>query len=79
MNVSNKSYPFQVHRFLVLLQQKSEIELKSTFSVQELKMICEASGVRKEKFFNMLNSLNIQGFLLKKPGDNYQLVSSDLS
>lgn len=60
-----------------VLQQRSERETKSIFSLQEIKQLAEQAGVVKEKIYNVIDSLNLEGFLLKKGGNKYQLVTAN--
>lgn len=61
-----------------MLQRKSDVETKTLFSTKEIRDLSEQAGIMKEKFYNILQSLNIQGFLLNKGNNNYQLVSADI-
>ncbi|KAF7273665.1 hypothetical protein GWI33_013612 [Rhynchophorus ferrugineus] len=72
------SYKNQVMRLVEVLQRKSEIESKSLFTLQEIKEASESAGILKTKFTNALQSLNIQGFLLNKGMNMYQLNSAYL-
>lgn len=61
-----------------MLQRKCDVEAKTLLSTKEIREVSEQVGIVKEKFYNILQSLNIQGFLLNKGNNNYQLVSADV-
>ncbi|XP_050296724.1 DNA helicase MCM8-like isoform X2 [Anthonomus grandis grandis] len=73
--MSNKD---KIIKMLEILQRRSEIESKSLFSLQDIKEAGDSVGLAKNKFNNALQSLNIQGFLLSKGRNNYQLNSAYL-
>ncbi|XP_066143842.1 DNA helicase MCM8-like [Euwallacea fornicatus] len=75
---SGMSYKNQVGKLLDVLQRRSEVEVKSVFTLQEIRQAAETIGILKSKFNNALQSLNIQGFLLSKGGNTYQLNSAYL-
>lgn len=60
------------------LQRLSEVESKSLFSIKEIKQASEAVGIPKNKFGSTLQSLNLQGFLLNRGREMYQLNSAYL-
>ncbi|XP_060515902.1 DNA helicase MCM8-like isoform X2 [Cylas formicarius] len=72
------SHKNKVIKLLNVLQKKSEVESKSIFTLTEIREAGDAAGIPKEKFSNMLETLNIQGFLLNKGGNKYQLNSAYL-
>lgn len=61
-----------------MMQKKSEVETKSVFTTAEIRKMSECVGITKAKFFTVLQSLNIQGFILNKGSNRYQLVTADL-
>lgn len=65
----------QVKQFLNILQKRAEVETKSVFTKSELKSLADQAGI--SNFYNILDSLNIQGYLLKKGNNAYQLQSVD--
>ncbi|XP_049817342.1 DNA helicase MCM8-like isoform X2 [Aethina tumida] len=77
-NGTGMSKKNQVSKLLRQLQRKSEVEKKSIFSKKEIQTISEQVGLAKENFYKVLQSLNIQGYLLNKGHNNYQLVSADI-
>ncbi|XP_030745099.1 DNA helicase MCM8-like isoform X2 [Sitophilus oryzae] len=72
------SFKNQVLKLVEMLQRKSEIESKSLFTLQEIKNASESVGILQSKFTNTLQSLNIQGYLLSKGRNTYQLNSAYL-
>lgn len=68
----------QVVKLLTLLQQRSASEAKSLFTVAEIRDMSAEAGIATAKFYNVLQTLNIQGFLLNKGANRYQLVCADL-
>ncbi|XP_018328891.1 DNA helicase MCM8 [Agrilus planipennis] len=64
-------------RLLSLLQYQADCQCKGTFTIEEIKRLAEDNGINKSKFFDVLSSLNIQGFLIKKSPNSYQLTSAD--
>ncbi|XP_066254993.1 DNA helicase MCM8-like [Euwallacea similis] len=75
---SGMSYKNQVAKLLEVLQKRSEVEVKGLFTLQEIRQAAETVGILKGKFNNALQSLNIQGFLLSKGSNTYQLNSAYL-
>ncbi|KAJ3649280.1 hypothetical protein Zmor_021032 [Zophobas morio] len=68
----------QVIKLLKLMQAASESETKSLFTTNEIRELSEAAGIAQSKFYTVLQSLNIQGFILNKGANTYQLVTADL-
>ncbi|KAJ8934470.1 hypothetical protein NQ314_013345 [Rhamnusium bicolor] len=77
-NGTGMSTKNQVMRLLRLLQRKSDIETKSLFSTKEIRELSEQVSITREKFYSILQSLNIQGFLLNKGHNNYQLITANM-
>ncbi|XP_018568092.1 DNA helicase MCM8-like [Anoplophora glabripennis] len=67
-NGTGMSTKNQAIKLLQMLQRKSDVEAKKLFSTKEIREMGEQVGITKEKFYNILQSLNIQGFLLNKGG-----------
>lgn len=61
-----------------ILQQRSDIDTKSMFSLQEIKQLGEQIGIDKFKIHNIIQGLNLQGFLLNKGGGRYQLITANV-
>ncbi|XP_065167269.1 DNA helicase MCM8-like isoform X2 [Atheta coriaria] len=59
------------------LQKYADSMQKDTFDVKELKKMAASIGLQGESFHNILDSMNIKGYLLKKGYDRYQLVVCD--
>lgn len=72
--INFKTNIFKAMKLLQLLQ-KSEQEAKSVFNKKEIKELSQQAGINGTKFVGILDSLNVQGFLLNKGQNNYQLVS----
>lgn len=68
---------FKVKKFITALQKVSELQSKSVFSIQELKEVAKNASVSTSNFLNFLTVLNVQGYLLKKGSQLYQLLSVD--
>ena len=63
-------------KFLPLLQQAASDQDKRLFSVDELKRLATLGKITlKGNFTDFLESLNTQGFLLKKSAKLYQLLN----
>ncbi|CAG9821174.1 unnamed protein product [Phaedon cochleariae] len=77
-NGTGTSTKSQITRLLRLIQRKSDEESKATFTKNEIKEMSELVGISKDKFFTVLQNLNIQGFLLNRGQGNYQLVTADV-
>ncbi|XP_074039744.1 DNA helicase MCM8 isoform X3 [Leptinotarsa decemlineata] len=77
-NGTGTSTKSQITKLLRLIQRKSDTESKALFSTNELKEMGEMVGIGKNKFFTVLQNLNIQGFLLNKGQNRYQLVTADV-
>ncbi|XP_045483786.1 DNA helicase MCM8-like [Harmonia axyridis] len=58
------------------LQQLSKTTSNSLFSTREIRELAEKIGIPAEKFHNLLQNLNIQGYLLYKGSNTYQLLSA---
>ena len=65
-------------KFLAAAQRQAERLQKARFTVAELREVATAAGVRVTSFNDFLESLNMQGFLLKKGPRDYQLVTAEL-
>ncbi|XP_044744963.1 DNA helicase MCM8-like [Coccinella septempunctata] len=63
-------------RLLTGLQQLSKTTSKSLFTTREIQELGEKISIPSEKFHNLLQTLNIQGYLLYKGSDTYQLLSA---
>lgn len=66
----------QAKKFIAVLQRRSEMQSKSVFSVAELREVAQTCSVLGADFFDFINTLNTQGFLLKKGKQQYQLLSA---
>ena len=66
----------QAKKFIAVLQRRSELQSKSVFSASELREVAQTCGVHGTDFFDFINTLNNQGFLLKKGKQLYQLLSA---
>lgn len=64
-------------KFVNVLQQKSEALQQSTFHIKELQEFAQHTGIAKGQFYKTIESLNINGILLIKSNNMYQLVSAD--
>lgn len=59
------------------MQQRSDAETKSLFSMQEIRQLAEQLGIKKDKIHNIIEGLNLQGYLLMKGGSQYKLVTAN--
>lgn len=59
-----------------MLQRIAELESRSEFTITELKQAAQNGGVGDD-FYNLLNTLNLHGYLLKKDSNKYKLLSVD--
>lgn len=64
-------------KLLKILQHTSDIEAKSMFTMKEINQLAEKIGIEKLKVYNIVQGLNLQGFLLNKGGSRYQLVTAN--
>ncbi|KAG5881754.1 hypothetical protein JTB14_029082 [Gonioctena quinquepunctata] len=75
-NATGTTTKSQITKLLRLVQRKSDAEAKSIFTRNELKEMGELVGIARDKFYTVLENLNIQGFLLNKGQNRYQLVTA---
>ncbi|XP_026285524.1 DNA helicase MCM8 [Frankliniella occidentalis] len=75
-NGSGMSSRNKAKKFIAVLQRRSELQSKSLFSAAEMREVAQTCGVMGADFFDFVNTLNTQGFLLKKGNQTYQLVSA---
>nr|XP_022913925.1 DNA helicase MCM8-like isoform X2 [Onthophagus taurus] len=68
----------QVSKFLSLLEDISKSNESKMFSLEELRNVAAQAGVAKNRFYNTIQILNLDGVLLKKPDNMYQLVNFDV-
>ncbi|XP_034239092.1 DNA helicase MCM8-like, partial [Thrips palmi] len=74
-NGSGMSSRNKAKKFIAILQRRSDIQSKVVFDVSEMKEVAQTCGVHGADFFDFVNTLNTQGFLLKKGKQFYQLLS----
>lgn len=67
----------QAKRFISILQRHAELQTKSLFTVSEMKEVAAQARIVVPNFSNFIDTLNLQGFLLKKGANLYQLQSVD--
>lgn len=65
-------------KLLKMLQQRSDIETKSLFSLKEITQLGEQIGIDKLKIYNIIQGLNLQGFLLNKGLGRYELITANV-
>ncbi|XP_055377911.1 DNA helicase MCM8 [Condylostylus longicornis] len=70
---SGKSRASQIKIFLTLLQQASRAQDKQIFDIRELKEIASLKGL-DDNIIDLVESLNSQGYLLKKSPNVYRLI-----
>lgn len=66
---------FQVKQFINILQKQAEKETISLFTTEDLKRLAEQAGLHGH--YDIINALNLQGYLLQKGNNLYQLQSVD--
>ncbi|XP_065348176.1 DNA helicase MCM8 isoform X2 [Cloeon dipterum] len=76
-NGSGTSSRSQAKKFIGILQRKAELQTKSLFTVSEMKEVAAQARIVVPDFNNFVATLNLQGFLLKKGANIYQLQSAD--
>jgi len=64
-------------KFIRAVQLQAQRLQKHRFSVDELRQIGTSAGVRVPSFHDLLETLNHQGFLIKKGPREYQIVSAE--
>eukprot|EP00088_Acartia_fossae_P071254 TRINITY_DN9747_c0_g1_i5.p1 TRINITY_DN9747_c0_g1~~TRINITY_DN9747_c0_g1_i5.p1 ORF type:complete len:360 (-),score=68.71 TRINITY_DN9747_c0_g1_i5:7-984(-) len=62
-------------RLISALQREGHRMSKNTFHLDEIRNIAKMSQIPVEKMFDLISSLNNQGFLIKKSSKIYQLMS----
>uniref|UniRef100_A0AAR5Q6U8 DNA helicase MCM8 n=1 Tax=Dendroctonus ponderosae TaxID=77166 RepID=A0AAR5Q6U8_DENPD len=72
------SYKKQVMKLVEILQKKSQRESTSLFTIQQIREEAQRECILKDKFSDALHSLNVQGYLLCKGKNSYQLNSAYL-
>lgn len=65
-------------KLLKILQRRSDVETKALFTLNEIKQLADQVGISKDKVFNILQGLNLQGFILNKGQNRYQLITADV-
>jgi hypothetical protein len=51
---------------------------QNTFSLEEMRQVAQMLGLQQDKMADIVESLNNQGFLIKKANKLYQLMSLDI-
>ncbi|XP_062002910.1 probable DNA helicase MCM8 [Rosa rugosa] len=69
----------EAKRFLSALNKQSELHQKDTFSISEIYSLADRIGLRVPDIDTFVDNLNSVGYLLKKGGKTYQLLSSSYS
>lgn len=77
LNGSGMSSRGAAKKFVLAMQRHAENLRRSTFSVEEMKMVLQSCGAKVANFFDFLQSLNTQGYLIKKTSKVYQLLTVD--
>ncbi|CAG9854115.1 unnamed protein product [Phyllotreta striolata] len=77
-NGTGTSTKGQITRLLRVLQRVAETETKSIFTIKELKQFSEQVGIAKEHFYRVLDNINLQGYLLFKGKERYQLITASI-
>jgi len=76
-NKTTVHWNIQAKKFIGILQRKAELQTKSLFTVSEMKEVAAQARIVVPDFNNFVATLNLQGFLLKKGANIYQLQSVD--
>lgn len=76
VNGSGMSQASQVRQFIRMLQAKALQSNKTIFSMDELKEIAANGNLRFLSFSDTIETMNIQGFLLKKGPNLYKFLNS---
>ncbi|KAJ6643750.1 DNA helicase MCM8 [Pseudolycoriella hygida] len=75
VNGSGMSQTGQIRQFVRILQMKTAQLQKSIFSISELKEMSEIANLKFVSFADTIETMNIQGFLLKKGTNLYKFLS----
>lgn len=75
VNGSGMSQTGQIRQFVRLLQMKSAQSNKTIFSLDELKEMAANANLRFLSFADTIETMNIQGFLLKKGASLYKFLN----
>ncbi|XP_068237217.1 DNA helicase MCM8-like [Palaemon carinicauda] len=67
----------QMKKFIAALQRMSDNTYKSTYSIDELRQLARQVNIQVSDFRDFLESLNHQGYLLKKGSNVYQLMTAN--
>ncbi len=62
-------------KFVAALQRHAEATGRNIFEVDEMKKVMAACGIRVPSFADFLETLNTQGFLLKRGSNQYKLLT----
>lgn len=75
VNGSGMSQASQIRKFIQLLQARTVQSNKRIFSIDELKEIAANGNLRFLSFLDTIETMNIQGFLLKKGSNLYKFLN----
>lgn len=75
INGSGMSQASQIRHFVKVLQMKSQMK-KSVFSTEELKELARNANLQFLSFADVIETMNIQGFLLKKGPNIYKFLNN---
>jgi DNA helicase MCM8 len=64
-------------KFVQVLQRQKDRDQRSVFSVYKLREVAGRAGIKVPSFMDFLDSLNQQGYFLKKSNRDYQLLAVD--
>ncbi|XP_064079560.1 DNA helicase MCM8-like [Macrobrachium nipponense] len=74
---SGSSNRGQMKKFVAALQRMSDNTYKSTYSLDELRQLAKQLNMKVGDFRDFVESLNHQGYLLKKGSNIYQLMTAN--
>ncbi|XP_066964761.1 DNA helicase MCM8-like [Macrobrachium rosenbergii] len=74
---SGSSNRGQMKKFVAALQRMSDNTYKSTYSLDELRQLARQLKIQFNDFRDFVESLNHQGYLLKKGSNIYQLMTAN--
>lgn len=77
MNGSGMSKKNAAKTFVSSLQRQAHNLQKNIFSIDEMRQVAQVSGVKVNNFLDFIESLNNQGYIIKKSARVYQLLSAD--
>lgn len=68
-----------VRKFENVINAESHFARTARFHISKLRALADKHGIAGERFDRVIETMNIQGYFLKKGGGNYELTNSNFS